>query len=219
MSLISYLRRDGARQKTVISLNIDHLHILRKDPGYGAQAESLPWSPSTNEKTARLRTRFLFATLILHEFAHCAWQIRSLNKGEIANPEPFLHDRPTNELGHEFENMIFSGLIRASGSRDRPVSAPYGLRIGRYPGPGLAELESEEQGLYPRGQARDWGRVWRTEYPVHMKFCEKMFSKDFWDGEVARYGLAACRPERIKGVRGFRMQIYNSLKQLNALET
>lgn len=34
-----------------------------------------------------------------------------------------------------------------------------------------------------------------------MNFCKKLFTKEFWDEEVSRYGFARCRPERKKGVR------------------
>lgn len=39
-------------------------------------------------------------------------------------------------------------------------------------------------------------------------------TKNFWDGEVARYGLAACRPERKKGVRGH----YKRIEKVDPLE-
>lgn len=34
-----------------------------------------------------------------------------------------------------------------------------------------------------------------------MNFCKKLFTKEFWDEEVSRYGFARCCPERKKGVR------------------
>ncbi|KAH0370170.1 hypothetical protein KCU65_g2902, partial [Aureobasidium melanogenum] len=200
-------------QKCEIALDIEFLRILREDPGYGAQRWSQPWCPGTDEKTARLRTRFSLAQVIIPEIAHCAWKIRSLDTGTTELAEPYLRDRPTNELGYEVEKMIFSGLIQPNG-RKRHASAPYGLRIARYPGPNHGDVEDVNLELFPRGQPRDWNQVWRTEYPVHMGLCKRMFTKDFWDGDVARYGLAACRPERKKGVRLY----YKRIEKTDPLE-
>ncbi|KAG9633488.1 hypothetical protein KCU64_g15789, partial [Aureobasidium melanogenum] len=159
------------------------------------------WSDAESKCVVGLDIRFLLAATLIHEIAHCAWKIRALDTGATELAEPYLRDRPTNELGYEVEKMIFSGSIRASGRRDH-VSAPYGLRIERYPGPNHADLDNNLE-LFPRGQPRDWNQVWCTEYPVHMGLCKRMFTKNFWDGEVVRYGLAACRPERKKRVRGY----------------
>lgn len=97
-SLISDVCRSDAESKCVVGLDIRYLRILREDPGRGAQRWSQPWSPGTDEKTARLRTRFLLASIIIHEIAHCAWKIRALNTGTTELAEPCLRDRPTNEL-------------------------------------------------------------------------------------------------------------------------
>ncbi|KAH0013123.1 hypothetical protein KCU78_g9345, partial [Aureobasidium melanogenum] len=148
---------------------------------------------------------FLLASIIIHEITHCAWKVRALNTGTTDLAEPYLRDRPTNKLGYEVEKMVFSGLIRASGKKNH-ASAPYGMIIARYPGPNNADDDNDLE-LFPRGLPRDWNQVWCTEYPVHMGLCKRMFTKNFWDGEVARYGLAACRPERKKGVRGYSKKI------------
>jgi hypothetical protein len=175
----------------VITLNEDFLPILRKDPGFQAQRWSQPWTPGTDEESARLRTRYILAVTIVHEFAHCAWQIRK--KGNKV--EPYLRDSPYNELGYELEKLIFSGMINATGEPHH-ISAPYGLYIERYPGQWTTSK-------YPRGSPEDWGVNWCTDYPVHMDFVEKMFTKDFWNEQVARFGFASCRPERKKGVRSY----------------
>ena len=47
-----------------------------------------------------------------------------------------------------------------------------------------------------------------------MDHCKKMFTKKFWDEDVARYGFAACRPERKKGFRCY----YPEVKETDPLE-
>lgn len=200
LSLTGDVCRSDTRQRCIVSLNTDYLRILREDPGYGAQTWSQPWSPGTDEESARLRTRLLLAITMIHEIAHCAWKIRSSNRGIIELAEPYLRDRPINELGYELENMIFAGWIRPSGNKEH-ISAPYGLNIVRYPGPDDAHLEDKDLQLFPRGRPHDWSIIWCTEYPVHMNLCKKLFTREFWDEEVSRYGFARCRPERKKGVR------------------
>lgn len=101
LSLTGGVCRSDDGQKCVIALGIETLRILREDPGYGAQRWSQPWSPGTDEATARLRTRFLLTQTIILEIAHCAWKIRLLDTGATELAEPYLADRPTNELGYE----------------------------------------------------------------------------------------------------------------------
>jgi hypothetical protein len=182
--------RDKSRKGPTVTINEDYKFILREDPGFGAQRWSQPWVPGTDEASARLRTRFLLAVTLVHEFAHCVWKLHHL----CAHPEPFVRDHPHNELGYELENMIFSGWIEPSGKKAH-LAAPYGLGIIRFPGQVIPE------GAYLRGSPQDWGVTWTTYYPVHMDFCKKMFTKKFWDEEVVRFGFLACRPEKKKGVR------------------
>ncbi|KAH0411962.1 hypothetical protein KCU90_g18251, partial [Aureobasidium melanogenum] len=172
-----------AEQKCVIGLDIRYPRVLREDPGQGAQGWPQPWSPGTDEETARLRTRFLLASIIIHEIAHCAWRIRVLDTGTTELAEALLHDRPTNELGYEVEKMVFSGLIRASGKKNH-ASASYGMIIAHYPDPNNADDDNDVES-FPRGLPRGWNQVWTTEYPVHMGLCKRMFTKTFWDREVA----------------------------------
>lgn len=47
-----------------------------------------------------------------------------------------------------------------------------------------------------------------------MDHCKKMFTKKFWDEDVARYGFLACRPERKKGFRIY----YPEKKKADPLE-
>ncbi|KAH0352343.1 hypothetical protein KCU83_g3958, partial [Aureobasidium melanogenum] len=159
------------------------------------------WSDAEQKCVIGLDIRFLLAAIIIREIAHCAWKIHALDTGTTELAEAYLRDRPTNELGYEVEKMVFSGLIRASGKKNH-ASASYGMIIAHYPGPNNADDDNDLE-FYPRGLPRDWNQIWCTEYPVHMGLCKRMFTKNFWDGEVARYGLAACRPERKKGVRGY----------------
>lgn len=184
--------RNPATSQCVVTFNEDYQDILCEDPTAGAQRWSQPWIPGTDEAAARLRTRYLLAVTIVHEFAHCVWKLNPLS----ANPEPYLRDRPVNELGFELENMIFAGSAESSG-KTYHVSAPYGLCTLRFP----SQLRTGTG--EPRGQPQDWGINWTTEYPIHMTHCKKMFTKKFWDEDVARYGFAACRPERKKGVRSY----------------
>jgi hypothetical protein len=188
---LCFSRRKPEKQ-SVVTFDEDFISVLRKDPDFQARRWSQPWSPGTDEESARLRTRYILATTIVHELAHCMWQIQ--RKGN--RPEPFLRDGPYNELGFELENMIFSGIINATGS-EAHNSAPYGLFIERYPGQWTSSA-------YSRGDPQDWGVNWATDYPVHMDFVQKMFTKEFWDEQVARYGFVSCRPERKKGVRDCR---------------
>lgn len=195
--------RDKNTSQCVVTCNENYRSILAEDPGFGAQRWSQPWVPGTDEAAARLRTRYLLAVTIVHEFAHCVWKLNPLS----ANPEPYLWGRPVNELGYELENMIFAGQVESSGQTYH-VSAPYGLCTMRFP----SQIPSSS-GL-PRGQPRDWGITWTTEYPIHMDHCKKMFTKKFWDEDVARYGFAACRPERKKGSRCY----YPEAKETDPLE-
>jgi hypothetical protein len=195
---VSHLTRSVSRKKDeelcVITLNEDALHILREDPGFESRRWSQPWAPGTDEASARLRTRYTLAVTIVHEFAHALWATGTHDEYF----EPDLRDRPYNELGFELEHMILSGTIQAI-EDPAHISAPYGLYIERYPGQWTTVTR------YPRGNdPRDWGVRWCTDYPIHMDFVKKMFTKEFWDEEVARYGFVSCRPERRKGIRCYR---------------
>jgi hypothetical protein len=186
--------RIKSEEMCVITLNEDTLHILRGDADSGPRRWSQPWAPGTDEASARLRTRYTLAVTIVHEFAHALWAIGTHDE----DIEPYLRDLPYNELGFELENMILAGTIHAIGDPAH-VSAPYGLYIERYPGQWTSVTK------YPRGNdPRDWGVRWCTDYPIHMDFVKKMFTKEFWDEEVARYGFISCRPERKKGVRCYK---------------
>jgi hypothetical protein len=155
----------------VITLNEDAPHILHEDAYCGPRRWSQPWAPGTDEASARLRTRYTLAVTIVHEFAHALWAIGTHDECT----EPYLRDRPYNELGFELENMILSGTIHAIGDPSH-ISAPYGLYLERYPGQWTTVTE------YSRGNdPRDWELRWYTDYPIHMDFVKKMFTKEFWD--------------------------------------
>ncbi|THW92657.1 hypothetical protein D6D18_06286 [Aureobasidium pullulans] len=178
-----------------MSFHQDFLSILRQEAGYNPQRWSRSWAPGTHEPSARFRTRVLLATTIVHELAHCAWFIKCKGKKDL--PEPYLRDRPVNELGWELENLIWTGIIEASG-RGVHVSAPYGLHIERFPGRWFGD--DPDRYLYIRGAPEDWGVTWATQYPVSMDWCRSLFTKEYWE-KVSRYGFIQVRPRRLKGVR------------------
>ena len=178
-----------------MSFHQDFLFILRQEAGYNPQRWSRSWAPGTHEPSARFRTRVLLAITIVHELAHCAWFIKCKGKKDL--PEPYLRDRPVNELGWELENFIWTGIIEASG-RGVHVSAPYGLHIERFPGRWFGD--DPDRYLYIRGAPEDWGVTWATQYPVSMDWCRNLFTKEYWE-KVSRYGFIQVRPRRLKGVR------------------
>lgn len=132
--------------------------------------------------------------------------------------EPFYRDERIAELGWAWENYLFSGaLVPVSIAREAfTITYPYGIGIA--PRMGL-RLDPEQAPI--RGSFAKWGVEWRTTYWVHMDYVSSLYTKRFWDENVARNKI---KPKRKIGIRytsggynGDESQIVNNSLDLSPL--
>ena len=149
----------------------------------------------------RLRTSFLLANTLAHEFAHAARNAR-IHPPEppIEDFEPFFYDHRRAEVGHAWESVILGGRIfpflNAYDNR-------FGMCIEKWP-----DLDEKYMVIRPNqpGRAmiplsRKPPKKWSTIYTIPMPFVQALFTQDFWNRQVSIFGVQALRPEKTLGLR------------------
>ncbi|KAG9657148.1 hypothetical protein KCU95_g2930, partial [Aureobasidium melanogenum] len=152
--------------------------------------DAIDWTPGSDEESARLRVKFVLATTMVHEVMHTLWGNKYHPDGE-----PFYMNTRMAELGHQWEQLLYSGQIDNPTSQDR--GSPCILSIGKWPSPDDEEGESPTKIM----SHKKWGstNVWH-EFAVEMSYVQNMFTHKFW-AEVDRYGISNFWPRRMLGVR------------------
>lgn len=158
--------------------------------------------PTTNLSTSqRLRTSFLLANTLAHEFAHAARNARvSPPQPPVEDFEPFFYDHRRAEVGHAWESVVLGGRIfpflNAFDSR-------FGMCIEKWP-----DLDEKYMVVRPSqaGSAviplsRKPPKKWSTMYTIPMPFVQALFTQDFWHRQVKVFGVTALRFEKTLGLR------------------
>lgn len=158
--------------------------------------------PSTALSTPqRLRTSFLLANTLAHEFAHAARNARvNPPAPPIEDFEPFFHDHRRAEVGHAWESVILGGRIfpflNAYDSR-------FGMCIEKWPD--LDEkymvVRRDQPGSATIPLSRKPPKKWSTMYTIPMPFVQSLFTQDFWNRQVKLFGFTALRFEKTLGLR------------------
>lgn len=94
----------GPRGSIEIVLNKRHIDEVCRE--VSCIEDAIDWTPGSDEDSARLRVKFLLASTMVHEVMHALWR----NK-YYPNHEPFHMDTITAELGFQWEQLTFSGII------------------------------------------------------------------------------------------------------------
>ncbi|GAB7349016.1 hypothetical protein MBLNU459_g7989t1 [Dothideomycetes sp. NU459] len=187
-----------------VTLHKDYLRALAKK--ISPLDVSKNWRPGPEPESAYLRLRFLLAVTMCHEACHALFNATtpaydpkdpSVTSSDKNPLEPYWRHHRLNELGNEFENQVFTGIMEASGT-PLSVMAPYGLKISKWPG---IMRSTKMTGYVERGSPEKWGAMWASYYPVPMEHLHAFFTNRFWDQDVLRYGLKSFRPKRTIGVR------------------
>jgi len=148
---------------------------------------SEPWSPGTDNPSARLRLQWSLATTMVHELMHALWYARH----GTASYEPFYRDTRFSELGWQWEALLYEGAISATSER---CEMAYGLRIQDWPGAITNVTYPLLQGVAPEPPKR------AELFPVKMSWVAGFFQQQFWD-EVERFGIQGTKyPRPDKGV-------------------
>ncbi|KAI5271144.1 hypothetical protein E4T47_05515 [Aureobasidium subglaciale] len=179
----------GKRGSIEIFLDKAHIgHVCRE---VSPVQDAIDWEPGSDEESARLRAKFGLATTMVHEVMHALWR-----NNNYPSPEPFYMDTRTAELGFQWEQIMYSGVID-SATATLDTGAPYCLTIYRWPSP----EEGTERPKESRMSHKKWGGTDVVhEYAVEMSFVQNMFTHDFW-AEVDRFGIGMFSPRRMLGVR------------------
>ncbi|KAK4971231.1 hypothetical protein LTR28_013391 [Elasticomyces elasticus] len=189
---------------SIIYLDSDYLTTIRPlwpggDRATKAYTSAMYHKSAILDECSLLRTYFHLAKTLVHELCHA--MKRASTPNSFADPlvgepfEPFFRDYRIAELGNTWESIIFGGIIHPLGYH---VSAPHGLGIENWPGILNANTRGGE---LERGSATKWRVGCGTRYLVPMPWIHSLFTREFWDNEVVRFGLGAFKPERKVGVR------------------
>ncbi|KAI9880102.1 MAG: hypothetical protein M1830_005347 [Pleopsidium flavum] len=160
--------------------------------------------PATSLNTPqRLRTSFLLANTLAHEFTHAARNARIKPPDPpIEDFEPFFYDQRRAEVGHAWESVTLGGRIfpflNAYNSR-------YGMCIEKWP-----DLDEKYMIVRPPlpgswaapiAVSRKPPKKWSTIYTIPMPFVQSLFMQKFWDQDVKVFGVKGLRFEKRLGLR------------------
>ncbi|KAL2033285.1 hypothetical protein VTO58DRAFT_103999 [Aureobasidium pullulans] len=156
--------------------------------------------------SAALRATLMFASYLLHEFAHAfckAYVERPLERPPLTwAREPWLADNRSNELGLAFTDAIFGGVPTSTVFRHKdfntPVEgyaqcyyAPFGLHFPRKWKQWSTKTKPDE-GLLEQGKQHDLTAP-MTFYPIAQQQVVDMFDEEKWNNDVLRNGIGALR--------------------------
>jgi hypothetical protein len=156
--------------------------------------------------SAALRATLLFASYLLHEFAHAfckAYVARPLERPPLTwAREPWLADNRSNELGLAFTDAIFGGVPTSTVFRHKDFNtpeegyaqcyyAPFGLHFPRKWKQWSTKTKPDE-GLLEQGKQDDLTAP-MTFYPIAQQQVVDMFDEEKWNNDVLRNGIGALR--------------------------
>jgi len=170
----------------------------------GMPASHVPEGFIDDLDSPAMRTYLLFATTIVHEFAH-AFAFAYYQRTDPLTPrEPFVGDDRASELGHAVSRHILGGIPWASGHA-APAGSPPGLRthMDAYAPFGIYFKEKwqpwADPGRYATGndhleEGKDADfKAPVVSYPVAQRQVDNYFTKEMWETRVPRYGLEALK--------------------------
>lgn len=140
-------------------------------------------------KTRAILIHITQAIALCHEFCHAIHYAVYEDPALKNQGEPFYANDRVHELGFAFEQQILSGVTASIGEHIFTLTCAYGMMIKDFPG-------ARRYGNGELGSPRRYGIRDEDAYAVHMDWVSGMFRDEFWDREVAQYGL-----ERLKAVR------------------
>lgn len=171
----------------------------------GVPASHVPEDFADDLNSPALRSYFLFANTIVHEFAH-AFAFAYFET--IVDPsipcEPFVGDERASELGFATSRHIFGGVAHASNfgpPAGAPLNilheiadlAPFGItfkdkwRAWAEPG-----TQGERQHVLEEGKDADFAEPVRS-YPLPQNQVYDYFTDEMWKTKVPRHGLEALK--------------------------
>jgi hypothetical protein len=181
-------------------LNTAGVPLDRKPEHFEDKLDSVP-----------LRTSFLFALILVHEFAHAFVMAYFPVPDEDTIPEPWVEDNRYSEIGHALIHHIFNGIPHAnqfspsgsSGSTWRILThAPFGISFAetwqKWAEPGKDTMQIV-QGV---GDAYQSPIV---NFPLAARQLFDYFTRRMWMTNVPRYGLAAVKLARVPEWASYRM--------------
>ncbi|KAI4849115.1 hypothetical protein E4T44_03545 [Aureobasidium sp. EXF-8845] len=166
--------------------------------------------------SAPLRTCFLFAGLLLHEFGH-AFRHAYFPRAH-APFEPWVGDSRDNEFGHAVVKHIFGGIPYANyyvPSRSTTWERRWQLKA--YAPFGICFVEKYDQWAEAgkqhivKGMADDF-KAPNVQFPLPARQLDDYFTQDLWKKEVPRYGLDAIKFVKIPEWASYRMPGPDRLK-------
>lgn len=158
-----------------------------------------------------LRTSFLFALILVHEFAHAFVMAYFPVPDKKTNPEPWVEDNRYSEIGHALIQHIFNGIPHAnhfnpagsSGSRWRMETyAPFGIYFAE------TWQKWAEPGRNTKQIVQGVGAAYQSpiaKFPLPARQLFGYFTRHMWVTNVPRYGLAAVKFVRIPEWASYRM--------------
>ncbi|THX79433.1 hypothetical protein D6D04_05165 [Aureobasidium pullulans] len=156
--------------------------------------------------SAALRATLMFASYLLHEFAHAfckAYVARPLERPPLTwAREPWLADNRSNELGLAFTDAIFGGVPTSTVFRHKDFNtpeegyaqcyyAPFGLHFPRKWKQWSTKTKPDE-GLLEQGKQDDLTAP-MTFYPIAQQQVVDMLDEDKWNNDVLRNGIGALK--------------------------
>ncbi|KAF2102596.1 hypothetical protein NA57DRAFT_71584 [Rhizodiscina lignyota] len=159
----------------------------------------------------RLKTRFAFATILLHELSHAA-QFFAIPEHQLRH-EHFFEDETVAEAGCAWEKFVFGDALCSEFGEWASVERDGSWEFDKY-GRQLIQYLESWPAQYPKNvKPKDWPCApvatlglqplpeIEMQWRVEVGFIEKLFTTAFWDVEVREKGASALRPPREIGVR------------------
>ncbi|KAH0034518.1 hypothetical protein KCU78_g2247, partial [Aureobasidium melanogenum] len=164
--------------------------------------------PETCIDSAGLRTAFLFAALLVHEFAH-AFSLAYFERVDDSEPrEPWVADNRSNELGHAMARFIIGGTPYAPSFRSIDSSAlDQNSLTDAYAQFGVYFLDKWQQWARPGDErleqhlkegAQEDQDAPLVYWPVPQRQIYDYFTEDLWLARVPKYGLNALKMVKIR---------------------
>ncbi|TIA15866.1 hypothetical protein D6C83_08313, partial [Aureobasidium pullulans] len=94
----------GDKKSPEVVLDEEHINIICRE--VSPVQDAIDWTPGSDEESARLRVKFNLATTMVHEVMHALWRCRY-----FPHVEPYYRDTRHAELGFQWEQLMYSGVI------------------------------------------------------------------------------------------------------------
>lgn len=184
---------------SMICIEDEFIRVLRGD----VLASGFLKAERFDDNMARLRTHWLLAMTLLHEFCHAISNAttRYHRRNKL---ESFFGGQRIAELGTALETVICRGCPLPTGTNSRlesdgePASSaacPYGTNLRNWPGTEPNDHHDAHLGSAAHTQVES------IAFPHLASDIHNFFTRRFWRREVGSQGLGALRGRRIVGVR------------------